>query len=565
LLEWSDDCLISVKRYNKEKGEGMTEYDNFEDDLNEEEKEILKNNTNPDGDSEIKYNWAEEFQKNIVALLLNDRWFAVQCRDLINPKYFTNEVHQFLCENLFFHLEKYGNLPQRSFVIQEIEDYANKKAAKIKQMFIAETISLYEKYVPNLESREYLLEKILNFAKLMGLKNAFDESIQLMKKDPEEESTWIKIQAVLKEALLIDRNFNEGLNYFETLEERLERMKVEEETQERFTSGFKSIDDALLGGGPHRGEIYSWIGLSGTGKSLALVSAARKNVQELGKRVLYVSLEMDEDKIAERFDSQIANIKIGTARENMDTIRKSFEDNVLHKDDKKLLLIKQFPAGSMTVNTLRAYMQQLYMVGFKPDLVVIDYIGEMKDYPGMPTWESRFRIVRDLRGLATEEDICIFTAMQPNKSAREAQNKDSTLGPGVIDDTNLADSYGQIRPLDGCWSINQMHQEKEASIARIFAIKHRHGRSRFTFHVEYDKNTLEMRELSGAEYDRRWKDQQMKSIDKESDTDRQQKEVYKKMKESKRKNKFKNDVGYNNNELDDPDKPDDIKNTGDEK
>lgn len=531
------------------------------DDLTEEEIFKLSKNTNPDDDQNVKYNWTEEFQQNIIALLLNDRWFAVQCRDLVSPNYFVEEIHQILCRNLFFHLDKWKNLPQKSFVIEEITKSVENKDKEIKQRYIAETEALYAKYVPNLESREYLLEKILNFAKLMSLKNAFDAALQLMKKDPEEEATWMKIQSVLKEALLIDRNFDEGLNYFETFEERFERMKKDQEAQERFTSGFKSIDDALLGGGPHRGEIYSWIGLSGTGKSLALVTAARKNIQELGKKVLYVSLEMDQDKIAERFDAQFTPIDINQIKEKSDFVKSALSEQTEDKDDKRLLVIKQFPAGSMTVNTLRAYMQQLYMIGFKPDLVVIDYIGEMKDYPNMPTWESRYRIVRDLRGFATEENVCIFTAMQPNKSARDAQNTDNA-GSGVIDDTNLADSYGQIRPLDGCWSINQMHQEKEAGIARIFVIKHRHGKSRFTFHVEYDvrlgekdekhRNTLSMDEISAAEYDRIWKSYQMTKVDKVSDQDNQQQKVWDKMKKSKKK-KFNDDIGYNNQDLDAPD------------
>lgn len=544
----------------------MSEYD-FDDELTEEEKNKLKNNTNPDEESNIKYSWAEEFQKNIIALLLNDKWFAVQCKDLVDPNYFVDEVHQLLCRNLYRYLDKYKLLPLKAFMIQEVEDFIKNKEEKIRGHYIAEVNLIYEKYIPNLDSREYLLEKILNFAKLMNLKIAFDKSLQLMKKDPEEESTWSQIQSVLKEALLLDRNFDPGLNYFESFEERLIRINKEEENLERFTTGFKSADDALVGGGPHRGEIYSWIGLSGTGKSLALVSAAWRNISQLGKKVLYISLEMSEDKIAERFDAQIAGVEIGKINESSDIIKKCIGEENKEVDDKRRLLIKQFPAGSMTVNTLKAYMQQLSILGFRPDLLIVDYIGEMKDYPNMPTWESRYRMVRDLRGLATEENVCIFTAMQPNKNAREAQNKE--LGAGVIDDTNLADSYGQIRPLDGCWSINQMHGEKEAGIARIFVIKHRHGKSRFTFYVDYDiklsendekhKGTLAMREISKIEYEKRWKDHQMSAVDRKTDEELQQEELERKIKgknKKKTKSKFKNDVAYNNIDDDEEDKID---------
>jgi replicative DNA helicase len=517
--------------------------------LSEEEQTQLDNLTNPD-DSEDgkKYKWDEEFQRTIVGLLLNDRWFATQCKDLIKPSYFLDERHQLACRILFEYVDQYKTIPTKTLVIQEVKNKVSHKDEQIVFEYAAETELIYKKYVPGLETRQYLLDQIVNFAKLMGLKTAFDKSLGLIKKDPSSDTTWTQIQSILKDALLVDRNFEPGLDYFDTFEERYARMQAEEETRERFTSGFDRIDDALLGGGCHRGEIYSWIGLSGSGKSLALVGAALQNVIRLGKRVLYISLEMGEDAIAERFDAQISGVDINHLQENKDRVKAAFETHVKDKEDKRLLIIKQFPAGSMTVATLRAYMQQLQMVGFVPDLLVIDYIGEMKDYPGMPTYESRYKIVRDLRGLATEENICIFTAMQPNKDAREAQKKDGGLhgGDGVIDDTNLADSYGQIRPLDGCWSINQMQAEKDAGIARIFVIKHRHGKSRFTFHAQYDSHTLRIKQISEETYNKIWKEHSFKKTNRAEDM-----EAESNMLAYSKKKKFSEDKGY-----DDPDAPD---------
>jgi len=517
-----------------------------EEPLSDDEMRELEHLTDPDASvPDAKYKYDDEFQRSIVGLLLNDRWFAVQCLDLISPSYFLDERHQLLCKILFSHLDEYNVLPTKTVVVQEMKDKVSDRDDKVKYHYSAEAELVYKKYVPGLDSRKYYLDKIVTFAKLVGLKKAFDESLVLVKRDPEAEGTWLRIQEILKDAILVDRNFEEGLDYFQTFEERYKRMEDDEEHKEHFTSGFENIDNALLGGGPHRGEIYSWIGLSGSGKSLALVGAALKNVTQLGKKVLYVSLEMDEDSIAERFDAQISNVEINKLQENKEIVYKAFEDFSRDKEDKRMLIIKQFPAGTMTVNTLRAYMQQLYMMGFKPDLIVIDYIGEMQDYPGMPTYESRYRIVRDLRGFATEEDVCIFTAMQPNKDAREAQKKDSQLGDGVIDDTNLADSYGQIRPLDGCWSINQMQAEKEAGIARIFVIKHRHGRSRFTCYAEFDMKTLQMRQISEIKYNEIWKRYSFQKTSKISDVESSADAVVGKSV------KFRDDAGY-----EDPDSPD---------
>jgi hypothetical protein len=134
----------------------------------------------------------------------------------------------------------------------------------------------------------------------------------------------------------------------------------------------------------------------------------------------------------------------------------------------------------------------------------------MKDYPNVKTHESRYMIVRDLRGFATEEDLCILTAMQPNRSAREVLNAKDRFGgtiqtDPVIDDDNLGDSFAQIRPLDGCWSINQTREEKKTDLARVFVIKHRHGKSRYTFHIEIHPETLAITQVEPKVYSEKMK------------------------------------------------------------
>jgi len=498
------------------------------DDLTPEELEQLAGLTDPDSDDDAEFRWDEQFQRYILAMLVSDKHFLIQSLPLVKPNYFTDEVHKLICKLLFTHFNEYKVLPKKLWIVQEVKDAIEGKSDEVKIHYLQELGMVYDHYTPGIESRDYLLDKIVNFAKMQSVKVAFSQCFAQIKKDPESDSTWMNIQAILRDALLVDKNFDPGLDYFASYEERYENMD-EEEVREVFTTGFHKIDEALLGGGPTKGEIYSWIGLSGTGKSLALVRASVLNVTKLEKRVLYVSLEMDEGKIAERFDAQIADVDINKLNENKDLIKKAFEEEVKDKEDPRLLIIKQFAPGTMDVNTLRAYLQQLSLVGFKPDLLIVDYIGEMKDYPNMPTWESRYRIVRDLRGLASEEEVCVLTAMQPNKGAREAQEMKDRFGnlqTGVIDDDKLADAFGQIRPLDGCWSINQTHFEKKANIARVFVIKHRHGKSRYIFHIEYDikqkdddegKTTLAMREISESRYSDKIKREQNETVIRTND------------------------------------------------
>jgi KaiC/GvpD/RAD55 family RecA-like ATPase len=236
------------------------------------------------------------------------------------------------------------------------------------------------------------------------------------------------------------------------------------------------------------------MGPPGVGKSLCLVKTAVENVK-LNKKVLYISLEMSQDDIATRFDAQFADVNIKALIDNQDTIFSTLNTYTEDMDDKRLLLVKQFPSGTADVNTIRAYLQQLQMVGWEPDLLIVDYVGEMKDLPGVPLYESREKLVKDLRGLAVEYDICLFTAMQPNRAAREAM-KDG----GVISDDNLGDSYGQLRPLDGLYTINQTDVEKKACVARIYVAKQRAGKSRFTFFVSVSPLTLRFDSISEARY-----------------------------------------------------------------
>jgi len=123
-------------------------------------------------------------------------------------------------------------------------------------------------------------------------------------------------------------------------------------------------------------------------------------------------------------------------------------------------------------------------------MLAVDYVGEFKDDSNVKLYESRQKIVRDLRGFGVEENHATFTALQSNRLGRSVQEQ------GFIDDDVLGDSYGQARPLDALWSINQNVQEKEIGVGRIFVVKHRDGRSRYSFFFKQDKETLDVFEIS---------------------------------------------------------------------
>jgi replicative DNA helicase len=477
-------------------------------DLTQEETNLLNDLKDPDyidpKSNNNHYSFDEEIQREILSLITNDKYFLTQSFGLIKPSYFTNQCHQLVSKILYKYFETYKQIPSKTIVLNELNQSIKDKEDAIKAFYIGEFNTVYKYYLPGLESREYYLDKITNFAKGMAVKNAFSKCLEEFSKAPESEETWVNIENIIKKALSVNRNFDTGLDYFQTYEERYERMKLKKESGDFFITGFRSIDESLAGGGLARGEIGSVIGLPGTGKSIFLVNAAIANMHR-GKKILYISLELNDDKCAERFDAQLANpnpygdnstgISTKNLYENKEYVFKSLEDYVADKDQKNCLIIKQFPSGQMGMAELRAYYAQLIISGYQPDIVLVDYLGEMKDYPGMPIHESRPKMVRDLRGFAVENNICVMTAMQVDGKSRE-----SIRMGGIIDDDNLAEAKGQNRPLDALWSINQLQEERECSLARVFVIKHRDGKARFICHIEFDYNTLKMREISQNKY-----------------------------------------------------------------
>lgn len=472
--------------------------------LTPEEQAKLDSYSDPDA-VKTRFAWDDTFQRRILGMLLMDQTMLIQSLDKLKSFYFSNEVHVTIANILFKYFEQKRVLPHISVMKQELLSHLKEKESSVQLYYVTELEALYDYYVPNVDTREYLLERVTYFARVQAVKVAFGECAKKMAEAPEDEKTWSFVYEKMRESMNVDTNYEPGLEYFLNVDEMFRRMDDQFEGKERFTSGFPSIDDALTNGGLFAGQIGAWIGLPGTGKSLALVKAAVANVL-LGHKVLYITLEMDEVGIAQRFTSQFTKIDINLLRECKDQVKKTIAEFGKDKDDQNLFILKQFPGGSLDVNGIRGYCSRLESMGWKPNLVIIDYVGEMKDDPTVKKYESAYRILRDLRGFGVEKQHCTLTCVQPNQTAAKLEISQ------YIDESNIGTSFDQFKPLDAFWSINQQTIEKDAECGRGFVIKHRNGRSRFPFKIAFDfsMGTLDMYEISAETYKERMTRVQMR-------------------------------------------------------
>lgn len=448
----------------------------------------------PDGEEQAKYSWDEEFQRHIIALLVSDRQFLLSSIDLVRSSYFTNRAHQKMCQLVFDFFKRYRLLPKKDFIVQELKEAF--KDNKSLAYYLGEVNVVYDYFQPGLDAREYLQDKITYFAKIQSLKKAFHNSLKEIDKNPEKEETWEKIYEMMREAMTTQENFDLGIDYFRTLKDRYAQQEEDYESEDRFITGMESWDKEVNNGGYSRGEIISIVAGSGVGKSVCLACIAGTNLMR-GKRGVYISCELKDTKVADRMDAILSGFPISCLVTQQDDLFEKLAnlDGVDYECGMPFV-IKQFPAGTATVNKIRAYLSQLRFHGFDPDFIVVDYVGEMKPIAGLPTHESREQIVRDLRGMAEEEQVFVATAMQPNRGSRETQKSES----GRIEEEHLADSFGQIRPLDGCISLNQNDNEQLLGIGRAYKIKERDGKSRYQFYLKFDKNNLRISEISHEKY-----------------------------------------------------------------
>ena len=430
----------------------------------------------------MAYDFSDNIQRGILYFLKSDKDFYLQIVNLVKPDHFEYPSHARIFTTVHNYYEKYGKLPTDEFILQDVKDKLGSR----------ESVSDYDDeltYINGLDeatisNSEYMLDIVETFAKKEAMKSAIAESISLVQEDRMEE-----VEALVKEALLIHRDVDTGQDYFSDLHMRWDRT-FNEEKKEKYKTVLPSLDRSLEGGLGKK-ELAMVVAPPGVGKSLYLVNQGVQAMME-GQKVLYVSLEMSEDKIAQRFDSVttlVPQFKLKdpssqlTVKERLEMFKERFPGSDL--------MIKEFPTGQASSNTVRNLLVQLQNYNeFSPDLVIIDYLELLRPVRDIEKeYQAQQRIAEEIRGVAMEFNILVWTATQTNRQGRMVT---------VITDAELGDSYGKIRTCDFAMSLNQSEEEFDNGVMRAYVMKSRNGRPRFCVHMGVDYGTLRMTEIEGG-------------------------------------------------------------------
>ena len=202
-------------------------------------------------------------------------------------------------------------------------------------------------------------------------------------------------------------------------------------------TGIQELDQRkVLNGGLGAGELGVVVAPTGVGKSHLLVHFGAQALLR-GKNVLHYTFELNERAVGIRYDSHILDIPSLECYEAKQEIQKYYEQN---KENLGRLKIKYYPTSTASEVTLRGHIEKLATQNFRPDVIIIDYAGIMRstDRHELLRMELK-KVMEELRGMGTELDVPIWTAIQSNK---EGANND------IVDLTNMAEGYSQAHVAD---------------------------------------------------------------------------------------------------------------------
>ena len=394
--------------------------------------------------SETLTQFGTSFQSKIIASLISNIKFTQTITDILEPKMFDSDSNKWLVKAIreyYFEYKKQPTLEVIKYKIDEIENDVLKSGVieKLRDVW------------KNIESTdlEFVEKETLDFCKNQALKNAILESVDLL-----ENKNYDGIKSIIDEAMKAGTTRDLGHDYVPSLDTRLE-----ESSRITVQTPWDVINDITDGGlGP--GELGVVVAPAGIGKSWTL-QALGSEVIKKGKTVVHYSLELNENYVGLRYDSIFSGVTTSNIKYHKEEVEKT-----ISKLPGKLL-IKYFPTKAASVQTLGSHLKQIEISGIKVDMVIVDYADIL-----MPTGffkEKRHaigNIYEDLRGLAGELEIPIWTASQANRSALEED---------VIGADKVAEDYSKVMTADFVMSMSRKVEDKIANTGRFHVIKNRFG------------------------------------------------------------------------------------------
>ena len=396
----------------------------------------------------------------ILRNLIFNEEYVRKVLPFIKPDYFEESNHKILFQEIDKFVSQYNDLPTKDTLNIEVQDRKDINETQYKE--ITKVIDFLEDVPVELV---WLIDTTEKWCRNRAIYLALMESIHIAD-DEDEKKNRDAIPTILSEALAVSFDNNIGHDYIQNYEQRYDYYHRKEDKIEFDLEYFNKI---TKGGLPNKTLNIALAG-TGVGKSLFMCHVA-SSVLLQGRNVLYITMEMAEEKIAERIDANLLNVPI----QNLTELPKSmFETKVtnLAKKTQGSLIIKEYPTASAHSGHFKALLNELALKkSFRPDIIFIDYLNicassRYKSGVSVNSYSYIKAIAEELRGLAVEANVPIVSATQTTRSG---------YGSSDVDITDTSESFGLPATADLMFALISTEELEQLGQIMVKQLKNRYN------------------------------------------------------------------------------------------
>ena len=423
-----------------------------------------------------------KLEQAILKNLVYNEDYLRKVLPFIKPEYFSDRTERTLFNEITSFTETYNS----TATIEALSI-----AVKEKNNLSDDEVQKCEDYIKEIESNrqtetevQWLIDKTEQFCQEKAIYNAVLGSISILDgKDKNNDKG--AIPKILSDALAVSFDTTVGHDYLENSDDRYEFYHRKEE---RIPFDLDCFNKITKGGLPAKTLNIALAG-TGVGKSLFMCHVAAGAMVQ-GKNVLYITLEMAEEKIAERIDANLLNVSLDDL---MDLPKDMYDKKVARVKEKTTgkLIIKEYPTASASTTHFRTLLNELNLKrSFVPDIIFIDYLNiccssRIKAGANINSYTYVKSIAEELRGLAVEHNVPIVSATQTTRSGFTSSD------PGLED---TSESFGLPATADLMFALISSEELEEMGQMMVKQLKNRYNDpsyyKRFTIGVDRAKMKL---------------------------------------------------------------------------
>jgi len=395
----------------------------------------------------------------ILRNLLNDETYARRTLPFLKPEYFDDFSERKVYQEISEFINKYNSLPTKETLLIDID----------KQKISDDEFDRCSKIISELEKEEtdkkWLIETTEKFCQEKAIYNAIMNSIQILDgRDKNHDKG--SIPQLLSNALAVSFDPNVGHDFLNDIDERYD---FYHRVEERIPFDIEYMNKITKGGIPKKSLNIILAG-TGVGKSLAMCHFASANLLN-GKNVLYITMEMAEEKIAERIDANLLNVTVDDLVKLPKQAYEAKIERVRGKTSGKLI-IKEYPTACAGSGHFRHLLNELKLKkSFVPDIIYIDYLNicissRIKSGSQVNSYTLVKAIAEELRGLAVEFNVPIVSATQTTRSGYS----NSDVG---LEDTS--ESFGLPATADFMFALISTEELQDLNQMMVKQLKNRYA------------------------------------------------------------------------------------------